>query len=129
ASQEQSSGIEQVNQAITQMDEGTQQNAALVEEASASAESMRQQAAALVEAVAAFRLANQQAAKAKSTRPAPAAHASSQPDADEDAPVKPVLQKAAAKPAARRVAAAPVAATPIKRSASSTAGDQHWQEF
>ncbi|MFN7183764.1 MAG: methyl-accepting chemotaxis protein, partial [Thermomonas haemolytica] len=63
ASQEQSSGIEQVNQAITQMDEGTQQNAALVEEASASAESMRQQAAALVEAVAAFRLAQSGSAR------------------------------------------------------------------
>ncbi|MDG6745573.1 methyl-accepting chemotaxis protein, partial [Staphylococcus aureus] len=39
ASQEQSSGIEQVNQAVVQMDETTQQNAALVEEASAAARS------------------------------------------------------------------------------------------
>jgi methyl-accepting chemotaxis protein len=54
ASQEQSAGIEQVNLAITQMDEGTQQNAALVEEASAAAESLRQQAAALVQAVSIF---------------------------------------------------------------------------
>ena len=44
ASEEQSSGIEQVNKAITQMDEMTQQNAALVEEASAAGESMAEQA-------------------------------------------------------------------------------------
>ena len=41
ASQEQSSGIEQVNKAITQMDEVTQQNAALVEQAAAAAESLK----------------------------------------------------------------------------------------
>jgi methyl-accepting chemotaxis protein len=56
ASQEQSAGIEQVNHAITQMDEGTQQNAALVEEASAAARSLEQQASQLVETVAAFRV-------------------------------------------------------------------------
>ena len=55
ASQEQSSGIEQVNQAITQMDEGTQQNAALVEEAFAAAQSMEHQANELVGLVAAFK--------------------------------------------------------------------------
>ncbi len=55
ASQEQSAGIEQVNQAITQMDEGTQQNAALVEEAAAAAENLRQQSTALVASVAVFR--------------------------------------------------------------------------
>ena len=54
ASQEQSAGIEQVNQAITQMDEGTQQNAALVEEAFAAAQSMEHQAGELVGLVAAF---------------------------------------------------------------------------
>ncbi|TCZ87930.1 methyl-accepting chemotaxis protein [Lysobacter sp. N42] len=56
ASQEQSVGIEQVSQAVVHMDEGTQQNAALVEEATASAHSLEQQAAQLVEAVSAFRL-------------------------------------------------------------------------
>jgi methyl-accepting chemotaxis protein len=56
ASQEQSAGIEQVNHAITQMDEGTQQNAALVEEATASARSLELQAAQLVQMVAVFRL-------------------------------------------------------------------------
>jgi methyl-accepting chemotaxis protein len=54
ASEEQSSGIEQINQAITQMDEVTQQNAALVEEASAAARSMEQQATDLASTVAVF---------------------------------------------------------------------------
>jgi methyl-accepting chemotaxis protein len=56
ASIEQSSGIEQVNQAITQMDEVTQQNAALVEEAAAAAESLEEQAQVLSQAVAVFKV-------------------------------------------------------------------------
>jgi hypothetical protein len=51
AGQEQSQGIEEVNNAITQMDETTQQNAALVEQAAAAAQSMQEQAARLSEAV------------------------------------------------------------------------------
>ncbi|WP_321817719.1 MULTISPECIES: methyl-accepting chemotaxis protein [unclassified Paraburkholderia] len=57
ASQEQSRGIDQVNQAVTQMDENTQQNAALVEEASAAAHCLRGQAHDLMASVAAFRTA------------------------------------------------------------------------
>lgn len=56
ASQEQSSGIEQVNQAVTQMDEVTQQNAALVEEAAASAESLENQAKDLAGAISIFKV-------------------------------------------------------------------------
>ena len=56
ASQEQNLGIEQVNQAITQMDEVTQQNAALVEEAAAAAGSLEEQAASLVREVGVFKL-------------------------------------------------------------------------
>nr|WP_281068757.1 methyl-accepting chemotaxis protein [Ramlibacter agri] len=56
ASTEQTTGIQQVNQAISQMDSVTQQNAALVEEASAAAQSMREQAGRLAEAVAMFKL-------------------------------------------------------------------------
>jgi methyl-accepting chemotaxis protein len=56
ASMEQSSGIEQVNQSITQMDEVTQQNAALVEEAAAAAESLQEQAENLNHAVAVFKM-------------------------------------------------------------------------
>jgi methyl-accepting chemotaxis protein len=57
ASREQSSGIEQVTQAVSQMDEVTQQNAALVEEAAAAAESLEEQARGLVQAVSMFKLA------------------------------------------------------------------------
>jgi len=58
ASQEQTTGIEQVNQTVMQMDESTQQNAALVEEATAAARSMEEQAQQLTEAVAQFRLSD-----------------------------------------------------------------------
>jgi len=56
ASNEQSTGIEEVNQAITQMDDVTQQNAALVEEAAAAAEAMQGQADTLTEVVSKFKL-------------------------------------------------------------------------
>ncbi|GFO60665.1 methyl-accepting chemotaxis protein [Geomonas silvestris] len=56
ASVEQSSGIEQVNIAITQMDDVTQQNAALVEQAAAAAESLEDQARQMVAVVARFKL-------------------------------------------------------------------------
>ena len=57
ASREQSAGVSQAGEAVTQMDQTTQQNAALVEESAAAAESLRQQAHQLVQAVAVFRLA------------------------------------------------------------------------
>ncbi|MCC4614798.1 methyl-accepting chemotaxis protein [Xanthomonas campestris pv. asclepiadis] len=56
ASQEQSAGIEQVNITVTQMDETTQQNAALVEEATAAARAMEEQATQLTEAVAVLKI-------------------------------------------------------------------------
>jgi len=56
ASREQTAGIEQINQAVVQMDQGTQQNAALVEEAAAASASMQEQAAKLAEAVSVFRI-------------------------------------------------------------------------
>jgi methyl-accepting chemotaxis protein len=56
ASIEQSSGIGQVNQAVTQMDDVTQQNAALVEQAAAAAESLEEQAATLSETMSQFRI-------------------------------------------------------------------------
>ncbi|AWH55308.1 chemotaxis protein [Stenotrophomonas sp. ESTM1D_MKCIP4_1] len=55
ASQAQSSGIEQINQTVVQMDQATQQNAALVEEATAAARELQAQAGTLSEAVAVFR--------------------------------------------------------------------------
>ena len=72
ASLEQSSGIEQVNTAITQMDDVTQQNAALVEQAAAAAESLEEQAQQMVQVVTRFKLEAssqaQQAAPAKKER-------------------------------------------------------------
>jgi methyl-accepting chemotaxis protein len=56
ASSEQSAGVGQITEAMTQMDRATQQNAALVEESAAAAESLRAQALQLVEAVAVFKL-------------------------------------------------------------------------
>ncbi len=56
ASDEQSSGVVQVGEAVGQMDQATQQNAALVEQSAAAAESLKGQAAQLVDAVAIFRL-------------------------------------------------------------------------
>ena len=56
ASAEQSSGIEQVNITVTQMDQTTQQNAAMVEEATAAARSLEEQAHGLLKAVSAFRV-------------------------------------------------------------------------
>ncbi|MBP7414053.1 MAG: MCP four helix bundle domain-containing protein [Giesbergeria sp.] len=56
ASQDQTTGIDQINQAMVQMDQVTQSNAALVEEAAAAAQSLEQQAQALVQATSVFRL-------------------------------------------------------------------------
>jgi hypothetical protein len=56
ASREQSSGIEQVNRAVMQMDEMTQQNAALVEEATAASQSMADQARELNQMMGRYRI-------------------------------------------------------------------------
>ncbi|MGK5010540.1 methyl-accepting chemotaxis protein [Janthinobacterium sp. MDB2-8] len=80
ASHEQSAGIEQVNQAISQMDQVTQQNAALVEEAAAAASSLQDRAVELVDVVAVFRLRGDTQAKALKVAgglPAPATPAAS----------------------------------------------------
>ncbi|HYE87272.1 MAG TPA: methyl-accepting chemotaxis protein, partial [Vicinamibacterales bacterium] len=68
ASDEQSAGIEQVNHTITQMEETTQQNAALVEEASAAAHSLAEQADTLNGAIAVFRLAPEASTHETTTR-------------------------------------------------------------
>jgi methyl-accepting chemotaxis protein len=107
ASDEQRAGIEQVNQAITQMDQVTQQNAALVEEAAAAASSMQDQSARLAEVVSVFKLdAAQMAAPiTRASAPAPALRA---------APARTPLRRAAAKPLASAVPAshsAPAAQT------------------
>jgi methyl-accepting chemotaxis protein len=108
ASQEQSAGIEQVNQTVVQMDETTQQNAALVEEATAAARAMEEQAGHLSDAVSIFKLDEHDLAPA----PAPVA-----------APVA-----AAARPARPAPAPAPVRRAPNRPVATELA-DGDWQEF
>jgi methyl-accepting chemotaxis protein-1 (serine sensor receptor) len=68
AGEEQSAGIDQINKAISQMDATTQQNAALVEEAAAAAESMREQAGQLEQLVSTFRLGGAPALAANGNR-------------------------------------------------------------
>ncbi|KGR40421.1 hypothetical protein NX04_16515 [Xanthomonas vasicola] len=108
ASQEQSSGIEQVNQTVTQMDETTQQNAALVEEATAAARALEEQAIGLTEAVAVFKTdSNSAAPVSRAAAPRVAVSALK-------ATVVAAVRAPAAKP--RVVVAAP-------------SNDSSWQEF
>jgi methyl-accepting chemotaxis protein len=112
ASLEQSQGIEQVNAAVTQMDEMTQQNAALVEEAAAAAESLQDQAGSLSEAVSVFKVlgGGGRLAATGATRFIPAA-----PTAPRPAP--------AAQPLAARAAAR------MKSVSPSASGEDEWEEF
>ena len=73
ASEEQSAGITQVNQAISQMDQGTQQNAALVEEAAAAAQALQGQAEKLESVVAVFKLEGRAAMPVRSVDVKPVA--------------------------------------------------------
>ncbi|WP_282452981.1 methyl-accepting chemotaxis protein [Pseudomarimonas salicorniae] len=92
ASDEQSAGIEVVNKTVAQMDESTQQNAALVEEASAAARALEDQADSLAGAVAAFRLAVEQSemdetgADEEAEDDGARADDLSEPDGDADSP-------------------------------------------
>jgi methyl-accepting chemotaxis protein len=79
ASQEQSQGIAQVNDAIMKMDDVTQQNTALVEEAAAAAESMLEQADELVNAVSVFQIDNGAQSRNLRTIAAPAQLHSNKP--------------------------------------------------
>jgi len=137
ASQEQSMGIDQVNQAMAQIDRVTQQNAALVEEAAAAAESLQDQATQLVSAVVAFKLDEGQVrataapASAFAAKPAPA-----RKPAPLAQPEIPKLQEhPAAPPAAERrkerrralSADADAQAKPTRRPKADDDGD--WKEF
>ncbi|HEY0684942.1 MAG TPA: methyl-accepting chemotaxis protein [Steroidobacter sp.] len=72
ASEEQSSGIQQVNHAVTQMDTTTQQNAALVEEAAAASKAMQMQARELIDSIAFFQIAGRAVESSASYATAPA---------------------------------------------------------
>ncbi|MGM0614041.1 MAG: methyl-accepting chemotaxis protein [Pseudomonadota bacterium] len=85
ASQEQSDGIEQVSQAVGQMDQVTQQNAALVQQASAAAASLEEQANRLEQAVAVFQLLGTQQAAPALASPTPATSVTRSTHAPQDA--------------------------------------------
>jgi len=108
AAAEQSTGIDQVNIAVTQMDEVTQQNAALVEQASAAAQSLEEQALHLKTAVATFRVGSDAPQAARAVDLAARRPVSPSVARPVDRPVtRPVTRPAAS--AARRVPAAPSA--------------------
>ncbi len=110
ASSEQSAGIDQVNNAITSMDEVTQQNAALVEEAAAAAESLVEQAESLIDVVSAFKLNvgsethNRRAMNSPLRRPSVVAS-------------RPVVSKATS------------SHSPVKAMAKTGTDDNEWEEF
>jgi hypothetical protein len=108
ASQEQSAGIDQVNNAVSQMDEMTQQNAALVEEASAAARAMHEQADELTNQVGFFQIGG--TAKAKPAVKKAADHA--------------VAEAEAVFAAVRKSSAPKVAQRPVE-----TADSGAWKEF
>ena len=121
ASQEQTSGIEQINQAVIQMDNVTQQNAALVEEAAAAAASLQDQTADLAQVVSVFRLGEGQAIAAA---PVPALA---------QRRTAPAQLKIGARPAPKRP---PAARAPAPRKAaggatatSSSSSDGEWEQF
>jgi methyl-accepting chemotaxis protein len=134
ASAEQTAGIEQVNQAIAAMDQATQQNAALVEESTAAATTMREQAANLTRVISGFVISSQEA------KPAAQIHLiSSQGAKAAPTPRTPKPATAATKPGA--ATASPSAAAPLPRKpaakASAAGGarrpaakpDTDWEEF
>ena len=93
ASAEQSTGIDEINRAITQMDEVTQQNAALVEEAAAASQSLQEQAGNLASVVGTFKLAHDQASAAQHSTPVRHAPAAKPPAARKAAPLKLATQR------------------------------------
>ncbi|MFP3744335.1 methyl-accepting chemotaxis protein [Achromobacter sp. SIMBA_011] len=116
ASEEQSSGIDQVNRAVSQMDEVTQQNAALVEEAAAAAGSLQEQAQRLAEAVAVFKI------NAGDVIEVPARQLAQQHSAPRVSAPKEENAPAAAAPAVAAPAARPeAAAEPAQRAAKPAA--------
>ena len=124
ASQEQSEGIEQVNKAITQMDEVTQQNAALVEEAAAATQSLQSQATALAAPVAVFKVDH--AATMAATRPVSAL-------APATPRLRPAVRPAAPRAALARAVPARPAPAPPRRAASGKTAQKaeasEWEEF
>ncbi len=131
SSTEQRDGIAQVNQAVTHLDQMTQQNAALVEESTAAAASMRDQAQHLANVVSVFNVGAALTRAPVAPRPAPAVAA----PRSAPAPVR-VASAPAAKPAARLASAAPAAPKPLAPKpaapaprAATTGNDDDWESF
>ncbi|TDK60048.1 methyl-accepting chemotaxis protein [Sapientia aquatica] len=119
ASQEQNTGIQQVNDAIMQMDQVTQQNSALVEEAAAAAASLQDQTDALNRLVGEFKVIGTTAARAS----APITAARASPTVR---PVVKVPKRAESKPVAQ-IKSSPTAMESSASSSKKDAGD--WEEF
>ena len=139
ASHEQSDGIEQINQAIVQMDEVTQQNAALVEQAAAAAQSLQEQSVRLSETVGVFKLSSNDAPRAQATRKplAPRPATTARPAARTGQAAAPAATSPAAATAATATPPAlPAASTKASNKASAKAGskavtadDGDWEQF
>ncbi|MDM4767037.1 methyl-accepting chemotaxis protein [Pelomonas sp. SE-A7] len=130
ATGEQSSGIGQVNGAIAQLDQMTQQNAALVEESAAAAISLREQAGKLAEVVSSFRISGSVSLSRPMSAPAPAPTPRPAPVAAAPVVKKPVvgLKKPPAKAPAPKVVAPPPGPTPpAPPKAAAAEGD--WETF
>jgi methyl-accepting chemotaxis protein len=134
ASTEQSAGASQVGEAVTQMDQASQKNAALVEESAAAAESLRAQAQQLAQVVAVFKLAQEGHAHAM-VAPAPVGIASKPAEMTFPAVERrgPDRSKKVSRLAAARPAAAPPAEPPAltaqattRKFAASSGGDDDW---
>jgi methyl-accepting chemotaxis protein len=125
ASQEQSAGIGQVNQAIIEMDSVTQQNAALVEQAASAAKSLQDQAAEVANVVSIFKLDVTQQMQARHA-PERAAAAAAAPAA-----ARAEVRKLPARPAPQKPAAVTHADAPKKLAAvaSGNTGNDDWEEF
>ncbi len=127
ASVEQSAGVSQVGEAITQMDQATQQNAALVEESAAAAESLKGQARQLVQAVAVFKLSHGERQYADQPMQEGAAPAHSAAASERRGPNRAKnVSRLGAKPASKAKAAKPEYAT---QAPAKTGTDDEWTSF
>ncbi len=136
ASREQSSGIEQVNRAVMQMDELTQQNAALVEEATAASQAMVEQVRGLNEMLARFQVGVAELATpgfAPASQASRAAEVAAQSRAERRRANRPWTGRGAAgKAAQQKPTAEPARAAVVARGnggGSGDSGDSEWQEF
>jgi len=131
ASSEQSEGIGSVNQSMNLLDQMTQQNAALVEESAAAAESLRDQAHRLVDAVSVFRVeVNASAAPPPRLKAKPAAAA--RPAAPKAVAIQPMAAKKPKAPlieSAMHTASPAAAPRPAPSVAAQAAGDGDWETF